>query len=283
MLTSLEVFTAGVSAPPIPFVEQAASLDFIQIKKIDGLGPVAAVVNTTQYGSIDGEALDGTFTPKRNIVITAALNPDWGTYTYEDLRQILYSYFMTENQVRLRFTSTHLAPVEIIGIVETCEPDIFSRDPEFQISIVCPQPYFVGVNLTTVQGVTQAFAAPTDTIVTYEGNTDVGFMVDILLPSGGTAFTGEARVSNKTPSLQLAIVNSISVSTTQFFRYNSIQGSKSVKQIATPSGVQTSILGKLAGGSNWLRLHKGDNKIQVLTATAGLTYSLSYYAKYGGL
>jgi hypothetical protein len=284
MITQMEVFTSGVTTPPFPIVDQDVGLDSIQIKNIDGLGPVTANVNTTEYGSIDGEILTGTSIPKRNIVITAALNPNWALgQTFESVRQVLYSYFMTENQVRLRFTSTHLAPLEIIGYVESCEPDMFSKDPIYQISIICPQPYFMAVSPTSIQGLTQAFATPVDVLVNYEGNADAGFTVDVTLPSGGTAFSGEARFINGTPTTKIGVVTPIVVSTTSFFRLSTVQGAKFARQYPIPTGLPTNVLGKWATGGSWITLRKGVNKIQILTATAGLSWTLSYYARYGGL
>lgn len=279
----MEVFVSGITTPPFPIVDQNASLDMIQIKDITGLGPVKATVNTTQYGSIDGEAFNGSFTPQRNIVLTIGLNPDWANETYESLRQTLYSYFMPETQVRLRFTSTHMAQVEISGYVESCEPDMFSQDPEYQISIICPQPYFVAVNATVVQDVTQALNGTNDYIVNYEGSVDVGFTVDVTLPSGGTAFSGEVRVLNKTPSTKLIIVSGVAVSTTQYFEMSSVQGNKYARQYPIPAAPFTNILSKVTPGSNWLSLRKGANRIQVLSATSGLIWTLQYYARYGGL
>jgi hypothetical protein len=280
----MEVFTPGVSTPPFPIVDQNVAMDPIQIKKIDGLGPVTASVNTTQYGSVDGEFLNGTFTPKRNIVLTIGLNPDWANQTFEGLRQILYSYFMPESEVRLRFTSTHMATVEIVGYVESCEPDMFSKDPEYTVSIICPQPYFTAIAATAIQGQTQSFAAPTDVLVNYEGSVDVGFIVDVTLPSGGTAFSGEFRLVNNTPSTQINIVSPIAVSSTQFFRISTVQSSKYARQYPLPSGLPTNILSKVSSGSVWMGLRRrSTNKIQILTATAGLNWTLSYYASYGGL
>lgn len=283
MLTQLEVFTPGITVPPWPIVDQSVKQDAIQIKKITGLGPVLANVNTTGYGSIDGEFLTGTFTPKRNIVITVGLNPDWSTQTLEGLRQVLYSYFMPENQVRLRFTSTHIDQVEIIGVVESCELDMFSQDPEYQISIICPQPNFTAVSATVLTGLTQAFATPVDVPIEYEGSVDSGFVVDITLPTGGSAFSGEVRILNSTPNLKIAFISAVSVSSTVYFSMSSVQNDKYIRSYTLPGGVPTSILGSLLTGSSWITLRKGTNKIQILTATAGLHWALSYYAKYGGL
>lgn len=287
MLTQMEVFAQGVTAPPLPILDQNVAMDAIQIRNIDGLGPVKASVNTTQYGSVDGEFFNSSYTPKRNIVLTIGLNPDWATQTFESLRQILYSYFMPESQVKLRFTSTHLATVEISGYVESCEPILFSKNsnpnPEYQISIICPDPYFIASDATVIPGVTEAIAGTTDIIVEYEGSVPTGFIVDVVLPSGGTAFSGEIRLINKTPSIKVAISTGIAVSTTQFFRFSSVQGDKYVRQYPLPSGNYTNVLGKFSPGSVWLQLRKGQNKIQVLSTTAGLGWNLRYYAKYGGL
>lgn len=283
MLTQMEVFTPGVTDPPLPIVDQNAGMDPIQIKKIDGLGPVTSTVNTTQYGSIDGSFLNGVFTPQRNIVLTIGLNPDWATQSLEGLRQILYSYFMPKNSVRLRFTSTHLDTVEILGYVESCDLNMFSKDPEYQVSILCPQPYFIAIAATVVTGMTQAFAGAVDVPINYQGNSDSGFVVDITLPTGGTPFSGEVRIINNTPSTKLLDVTTATVSTSAFFRVSTVQGDKFVRRYALPSGVPTDIIGSLAIGSEWLSLRKGINNMRIMTATAGLNWSLSYYARYGGL
>lgn len=283
MLTQMEVFTSGVTAPPLTIADQGPSLDAIQIKNIDGLGPVKATINSTQYGQIDGEFLVGTFTPKRNIVITAALNPDWKTQTLESLRQILYSYFMPENTVTLRFTSTHLIPVQITGVVESCELNMFSKDPEYVISIICTQPYFAAVNATVLPGVTQGFANPTDVLINYEGNANVGFTVDVTVPSGGASSSNEIRVINNTPTTNVMIVTGVTISSAQFARISSVERNKFIRSYPLPSGAYTNILSKLTAGSSWIQLRKGINHVQILTTTANLNYTLTYYARFGGL
>jgi hypothetical protein len=284
MLTNMEVFTSGVSVPPLPIVDQPEALDPIQIKRIDGLGPVKASVNTTQYGSIDGEEYSGAFTPKRNIVLTLALNPNWAAgQSIESIRQILYLYFMPQNSVRLRFTSTHLSTVEISGYVESCEPDMFSDDPEYQVSIICPKPYFVATRATVLTGTTQVLTGTNDVTLNYEGSASVGFVVDVTLPTGGSSFSGEVRIQNATPSLKIASILPVTVSSAQFFRWSSVQGDKFARQYPIPTGAPTDVLKKVAVGSGWLTLRKGPNKIRVLSATAGLNWAISYYARYGGL
>lgn len=290
MITNLEVFTAGVTFPPIPILDQDVALDPIRIRNIDGLGPVKATINSTQYGSLDGESFDNSFTPKRNIVMTVGLHPDWANLTIEYLRQLLYAYFMPENTVRLRFSSTHMPVVEIMGIVESFEPNLFAKDPEYQISIICVQPYFVAIDQTVISGVTGAFGDTVGTDVGYQGNVDTGFVVDITMPESGslpggeTSFdAGEIRLINQTPPTEALFVVPMTISTTTDFRVSTVDGDKYARTYPLPSGSPTNQLQYVSPGSTWLKLRKGLNSIQVLSDPVGLDWQLTYHARYGGL
>ena len=138
MLTQVDVYGAVNSATALPLSGAGVYGDPVQIKKIDGLGPVKADIQTATYGAINREYLTGKFYGKRNIVLTLGLNPDWATQTVEELRQLLYAYFTPTQQVELRFQSTHLPEVNIFGYVESMDPNIFSADPEIDVSIIHP-------------------------------------------------------------------------------------------------------------------------------------------------
>lgn len=283
MLTQLEVFTPGVTTAPLPVTSGTPSTDPLQIRNIDGLEPVKADVNTSRYGSVDGEFYISSSVGKRNIVITIGLNPNWADQTYEALRKILYLYFMPKTQVTLKFTSTHMPPVQISGYVESCEPSIFSKDPEMQVSIICNQPYFEAISASALSGTTTALTDNTTTDVDYPGDIPVGFIMDISADSGGTTFTNsEVRIINTTPTLQFYAVVA-TVDSTKFLRVSTVQGDKYVKQYPLPSGTPTNILGKATPGNIWWPLQKGINKIKVQVATPGQSWSIHYFARYGGL
>ena len=53
------------------------------------------------------------------------------------------------------FYSDDMGPVEISGIVESVEINSFSKDPEFIVSIICPDPYFTALTPTVVTGITR--------------------------------------------------------------------------------------------------------------------------------
>jgi hypothetical protein len=282
MLTQVEVFTAGITASPLTVSDGDVSTDPIQIRSIDGLGPVKANINTSQYGSIDGEYFYGSNTPKRNIVLTVGLNPNWATQSVAALRRIVYSYFMPESFVKLRFTSTHLPVVEIEGYVESCEPNIFSPDTEIQISIVCPQPFFSAVSATAVSGPIQTMGDTATIDVNYEGDIATGFIVDI----GNNALTYNTfyKIVNKTPTTQtFELTSATNTAPYNFMRLSTVKGDKFIRLYNTTDFTFVDELGKMAAGGSWMPLVKGVNKMQFQTDDPGYTWTLSYNAKYGGL
>jgi hypothetical protein len=286
MITDLSVFTPSITTPPLPIVDGFAASDPIQIKNIDGLGPTAATIDSTEYGSVDGEFYTGGSVGKRNIVLTVGLNPAWGNQTIEDLRQILYSYFMPKNFVTLKFTSTHMATVQIVGYIESFEPNLFAKEPEYQISIICPSPYFAAVDATTITGTTRALTSTSTFEIDYQGNVPCGFTVDVTLPSGGTVYTGEIRVASTKPATSLFSVVG-TVDTTKSVEISTLPGNKYANQIPVSAGVPSNILGAVAPGSIWLQIAKGVNLFQILInrtgSTTQLNWSLVYNALYGGL
>jgi hypothetical protein len=283
VITQVEVFTPRVAVPPIDVTDGDASSDPIQIRNIDGLGPVPAAINTSQYGSIEGEFYNGSTKGKRNIVMTVGLNPNWANQTMEGLRQLLYSYFMTGNEVTLRITSTHMATVEITGYVETFEPNMFSKDPEMQISIICPQPALIAVAATVVTGVVGALPDVDPTIINYQGTEDCGFVLDVTDLGGASPdLNGELRFAIGYVTQKLFITDAI-VDSTHFFRVSTVQGDKYVHEITIPGGVETSVLGTQVPGSAWMQLEEGANQFRVMSEAPGQAWSLQYYARYGGI
>lgn len=275
MLTQVEVF--GVQAIPqlvLPIFN--AEDEPIQIKGIDGLGPVKATVDTTEYGVIPGAAVTGTSVGTRNIVFTLGLNPDWETQTYEEIRKQLARYFMPQSTVTLRFTSTHLPTCEIIGIVEDMAPNMFSKDPEVQISIICGRPEFVAVEKTIVTGVVGAPSV--HSAIDYIGTAWTGLTLDVESSAARGAYTGKINVEFDNGSFNLT---NITVDPTRKFELNSVPGSKYVRSIALPGGEITNLLGSVVGAYVWPKLVPGVNGFGVTGDLNGQAWTLSYFAKFG--
>ena len=283
MITKVEVLNSRIAASPIPFTDGIEETDPVQIRNIDGLGPVVATVNTTQYGAIEGVTYDGSTTGSRNIVLRIGFNPNWVDQTYESLRAIIYRYFMPKSNITLKFSSTHLPDVQIDGIVESCDPVIFSQDPEIQISIICVKPSFISSSATVLSGVTLPLPDGPPTIIDYKGNVDTGFVLE-LLPTAtiGDMTNGEVRIFNEAPDLEVFIATA-SVSATNKLRLSTVLKEKYIQQINISTGVATSILGKQTVGSTWLQLKQGINNFRVASTVSGYLWTMTYYERYGGL
>jgi len=283
MLTTLQVYNQFVNTAPLPIGDGMPSTDPIQVRNIDGLGPVAATLSSTAYGTVDGELLTGASVGKRNIVITFGLNPNWLDQTMSSLRQILYQYFMPKSTVDLWFETTDLPMVKITGTVESLEPNIFSNDPEIQVSIICFDPYFTDMELTVEQGQTQALDSSVYETITYKGNITTGFLLDVAANDTVTSSVGEFRIAESTPSMNSFSVAGVTINATNTLEINTVPGNKYIHSVANATGTFQNILGKLNVNSTWPVLAQGDNVFWFLSATAGLDWTLSYYARYGGL
>lgn len=280
MLTLLEVFSPRIATAPIPFVSQAVEEDQIQIRNIEGLGPVAANVNTSKIGSMDGEVYLGSSVGKRNIVITIGINPHW-TQSVADIRQMLYMQFMPKSAVRLRFTSTHLPTVDISGYVESFEPNIFSRDPEYQVSIICPQPDFVAITDTVVTSSTDPLGSSAVVAINYAGTVETGFLLSVS-KGAGTNYTGPVHVIMSSPGEKPFVFNQLTLSGTETLKINSVSGKKFAKLTYSTATPEKNVLGLVSPASIWPTLEPGSNYIGVYYQ-AGNLWEVRYRARYGGL
>lgn len=278
MLTSLEVHK-GSSVLELSLVSNEISSAPIQIRNIEGIGPVNASVNTTPYGSIDGESYSGSTVGKRNIVLTLGLNPNWVDQSVESLRQMLYAYFMPKKSITIHFFSTHLPEIIIAGYVESATPNIFSKDPEMQISIICPNPDFVSVDPTVFTGAT--ISTPALSFIDYEGTVPTGFVLkvesSVLLPT----YEDSVGISVEADTLMNFGVNRVLIDSTQYLEMSSVQGQKYIRTVDL-SNVITSLMGEI-GDSDWPHLDHGMNGFEVTTDIEGLDWTLTYYERFGGI
>ncbi len=110
MWPKIEVFRTMSPTPKLLLGGDTPNTDPVQIRNLEGVGPVKALVNTIPYAELDGESYAGSSTSKRNIVMTLGLNPNWVDQSIESLRHLLYSYFMPKRMVRLRSENFYLWP-----------------------------------------------------------------------------------------------------------------------------------------------------------------------------
>lgn len=278
MLTEVKAYSSWHSAPTLPLSDPGRpETDLIQIRNIDGLDPVKASVNTSPRGSVDGSSYVGSSVTTRNIVLTLHPNPDWDNWTFEMLRRLIYQYFMPKRATRLVFYSDDMIPVEISGYVESVAVNPFSKDQEYLVSIICPDPYFVALEPTVITGQTNA-ADPA--VIDYKGNIEAGIHVEVSYVSGPNPNSIEIQIGEP----EISHFNEPAVVTpTMYWEMSSLPMQKYVQNVDTNSGVITNLLSKVAEGSTWPIFQPGENEFLVITDQGVQDFELTYFERYGGL
>ncbi len=284
MITSLMITNPRVPDSSLYLVSMNVNTDPIQIRNISGLGPVEATINTTRFGSVDGEYYQGSSVGKRNIVITVGLSPNWITQTVSSLRKLLYSYFMPKSSVNLYLSSDDMEDVKISGYVESMEPSIFSKDPEVQISIICAQPYFEGATTRTETGTSTNMSGAYSKLFTYTGSVPTGFTVKLERDSADYN-AGIELLNTNWDSVDQArlFLDPVNLTTTKYLEVSTHQGLKYARAKFTNGGADINILGSLRPGSSWPMVYNGKNYFGIRTTVAGFPWTITYKNRYGGL
>ena len=286
MLTEVKAYSSWPSAPTLLLDDTGrAETDLVQIRNIDGLNPVKATVNTSLFGSVDGSSYTGGSIASRNIVLTLHPNPDWDIWTYESIRKLLYQYFMPKKPTRLVFHSEDMNPVEIIGIVESVEANPFTKDQEFQVSVICPDPYFTAIDPTIV---TFQAVRPGGSIyeIDYKGNIETGMHVNVTWGSDPAPTYIAIQIGD--PAALGAITyfqTAATVSASKYFELNSVPMKKYVQNVDIGTGLITNLLSKtqISEGSSWPSFVPGLNYFSVITDQGNQDWELTYYERFGGL
>jgi hypothetical protein len=187
---------------------------------------------------------------------------------------------MPKRTIRLVFYSNDIVPVEIFGIVESVEANPFSKDPEFQVSVICPDPYFIALEPTVITG-QSIRAGGTVREVEYNGSVEIGMHVKVEFASGATPALIGIQIGD--PAISYFNVNA-SVSTTKYFEMSSLPMQKFVQNVDLTTGVISNLLSKVVQeGSSWPLLQPGTNEFSVVTDAGVQDWELTFYERFGGL
>lgn len=247
----------------------------------EGLTPSSATINTMGAGISDGTVFNSSYVNSRNIVLTVVPNGN-----VEKARLTLYRFFKPKYKVRL-FVKTMMRDVYIDGYVEAFEGSLYSQRQAFQISIICPQPFFIDVNATVVPQtfVYNAFSFPVSI-------PEEGLMLSSL-ESGGKA-TVPNKGEESTGIVIRLVANDIvleptiyNVTTRETFTFQfemqmgdvvEIDTRKGIKTIIlTRSGVKSNIINSIAKGSNWFSIPTGDNMFTYDCLYGAENLDVTYY------
>lgn len=281
MLTKVTAYSGWPGLDPLVLnVINRPETDLFEVRNIDGLGPVKAEVSTTPMGSVDEESYTGSNIGKRNIVFTIGLDPDWQDWTASRLRRHLELYFMPKQPIQLVFETMEFSPVEISGYVESNEPNMFSKDPEHVISVICPAPNFVSVDPILISGTTVDDPYPID----YAGSVETGFTVSVH-EDAEAADILTIRSNAEDPGEDYFTVNKTDViDASTRFMVSSIARQKFVRNYDTPSNDITNLLNFVAEGSTWPKLQPGAPRLFYVRSNSGIqSWTMAYYNRFRSL
>jgi hypothetical protein len=273
MLSKLEVRNRRGTLLTLPFYDDNSGY---KIVSVDGLQPVSASLVSSSYAGIDGEQYHSSRRNARDIKISLDFDPDWAENTITNLRKKLYSFFMPQSEVFLRFYETSGLYLDISGRVEDFLTALFSKDPDVEIPIRCFQPDLVDPRIITLSGNT--VSDNTDTIIDYPGTVDTGVILTLMPQRSLSSFTiynqGEDNALHQLDFTGDLIAGDVLV-------VSSLRGAKGIT--LTRATVSQSYLYGRSAQSSWIDLIEGENRFRVHAIGDPIPYELEYVVRYGGL
>ena len=276
----------------------------IYVQSIDGLGPVAATINTTELSSSDGSVFNSARLNQRNIVMNFGLmfNP-----IIEDMRHRLYKFFPLKKPVRIDVL-TDRRKCYTIGYVETNNPNIFSKEETQQVSIICPTPWLYGIvdgmGEIDLYYISKTFEFPfpllgdtiefgeiqnyTSVSFNYEGDDETGMLFTLHFQGTVTAdFTIADAKTNERLTIKSNADSAGGFHFGDTLYISTIKGQKYVRlQPNSSTELQNKIV-LLDRDSDWLSLRNGENEIGIFSETEGVTdlikASIDYNILYMGV
>lgn len=260
--------------------------EYIKIYKIGGLSPAAAEISAIDAVGYDGGSFSAARTGYRNI--TLQLVP---VKNIEESRQLLYTFFAPKKKVRLYFKNKG-RDVYIDGYVETMEADLFDEMQTADISILCPNPYFIKNEDP------DHYAADTSdnkaTLTLNGGDTESGlkFTINLNAPHGRHK---PIIIENTTHNEKITIKNTAEYYG-GYFIINTFPGEKSathgtVEMIPEDNIIADIEIPMTANGYSrkWVMLHPGENVFKIyiqdreLSDGTGVFVKVTTYRYYTGV
>lgn len=235
-----------------------------QLLKVDGLNPPNAAVNLTNIAGMDGAVFNSAKLETREIVIYIRLSGH-----VEANRIKLYSFFPTKELCRLYF-KTEIRDVFIEGYVQTVDVSPFSASEIMQISVICPDTYFKGVNriIADLSHVSSLFEFPFS--INYNLPVEFSRLDTNKITNVYNASESESGVTIYADiSLSVSKILIRNIDTGEYFGISgnflsgdsifisTYRGKKAVT--LTRQGVKVNLFSKIITGSAFFQLCKGDN------------------------
>lgn len=244
------------------------------IKLIDGIDPPDAVINTARNANADGSVFNSAYVDNRTITITLAINQPT-----EANRIALYRYFKSKYPVTLYYENDS-RNVKISGYVQQVPVQYFAKKELFQVTILCVNPYFEGVEqeTTMIDSAEALFEFP------FEIETPIAFSEqnetheEIVINNGdvetGALFILHAKGTVVNPSIVNMDTNevfafNVTLSMGDEIRLNTVVKQKSVL-LYKANGTVQNLIGSVYAGASWFQLRPSGNVFSIL-ASSGLS------------
>lgn len=244
------------------------------IKLIDGIDPPDAVINTARNANADGSVFNSAYVDNRTITITLAINQPT-----EANRIALYRYFKSKYPVTLYYENDS-RNVKISGYVQQVPVQYFAKKELFQVTILCVNPYFEGVEqeTTMIDSAEALFEFP------FEIETPIAFSEqneiheEVVINNGdietGALFILHAKGTVVNPSIVNMDTNevfafNVTLSMGDEIRLNTVVKQKSVL-LYKANGTVQNLIGSVYAGASWFQLRPSGNVFSIL-ATSGLS------------
>ena len=259
------------------------------VYKVTGLQPPAVSINSSVNATTDGSTVNSLRAAKRNIVLYMTLEGD-----VETSRINLYRYFPLKKRITLYFKNGS-RDVCIEAYVEVIECDLFTTKQIAQISLLCPQPYFKGVDelITHFNEIRTLFEFPFSipaegielSLVTANirksiintGDVESGLIIDMYA-------VGEVVNPAVYDTFERTFIKlKFTMQKGDRILINTNAGAKSI--VLTREGVSINIMGHMTPDSTWLTLGAGDNVFTYGADNDSSNLQLTFTASvlYGGV
>jgi hypothetical protein len=285
LIQQVDVYTSRPGAVALPLAARA-EFDTFYVANGDnhGLDAVTVTVGVASLGSIDGEMhLDhGDAVPSRNIVLTLRPNTNYVNWSSEKFRRFLNTYFTPKSTIRLVFTTDEIVhPVEIFGIVEGMTNNPFSDTLEFQISIVCPDPYFQSTVPEVVSGTANDFGeTPTVVSITNPGDLPAGVFIHVARVGTDAADT---RMQLGNPVFTHFTVLDVPITASTSLEVSSRRLNKFARSVDIGHATYRSVFTYVESGSEFPVLEPGLNYFSLITDTGDQSWQITYYPRFDGI
>lgn len=245
---------------------------------IEGLGPGEAVINLVTPPNVNGGIFNSKRLNKRTITIRIA-NTNYGDLG-EETRNKLYKFFPLGEEITLGVELLK-RKVYIKCFVEEIEGIIFNRIENFNITLVCPTPFFsAGEERIVLSSVVNAFYFPwsnnslnENLLVFSEYLSEPYVVIDYLGKKTGLVF--EIDILGSVGDITILNTRNTSMTINSELINNSVGGLQSGDKLILDtrtglkslvllrSGVRTSFLSALGPFTGWITLDPGLNRISV--------------------